>query len=106
MAVKPYRNIARRAVKATDTYFSTNPTWKYPDETLAIRQLFARSLASIYRVKSTPVLTSANAGSGVSNIKFFKTLGKALGREDARRWAHGLYKAARPTLYASKVTAR
>lgn len=99
--MEPYRNIDERAIKAVDSYFRTNPTWKSPEECLAIRQLLARSLASIYRVKSTPQVTD---GRDVSNIRFFKNLGKALGRKDARRWAHGIFKAARPSLYASKVS--
>lgn len=102
MSVKAFRNIDKRAVKAADAYFGSNPTWCSPDETVAKRQLFARCLASIYRVKTTPDAEELG-GADVSNIKFFKNLGKALGRKDARRWAHGLFKAARPGLYESKV---
>lgn len=102
--MEPFRNIDARAIKATDAYFKTNPTWKSPEECVAIRQLFARSLASIYRVDVTPAINSSNGGREVSNIRFFKNLGAALGKDKPRRWAHGLFKAARPTLYAEKVS--
>lgn len=117
-AVRPYANIEKRAVRAVDLYFKSNPTWKSPEETLAIRGLLARTLASVYRVKGrAPTVRGSSTKSevvdghvylkdGTTNIEFFRLLGKALGREDPKRWAHGLFKAARPALYAAKVRSR
>lgn len=119
--MKPFSNIDRRALNATDLYFKSNPTWKSPEETLAIRGLLARSLASVYRVKKAPMVVSGTVAevrpsrtgsgrpiivtpAGTSNIKFFKLLAKALGKDKPRRFAHGLFQSTRPELYASKVS--